>query len=323
MSAAGWAGTCPGCGAAVNSGPSCENCGHAIFQTVTPERPETPEHAGFAPPTMSPRVFEPKPEPTFAGREMASWGYRVGAFLVDLGLVLGAGFAVGALGVPLGWSESTAETVGFLVMIGVWVLNTSVVVGVTGGQSLGKRLAGTRIVHESGTRIGFGVGFLRDTICRLLFFIPLIGLVDSLMPLGREHQSMRDKMVGTRVLREPVYRSRRWLLTLAAVLVTAGWVAFTAAADMWEEPSTSAAPGNGYQAIDRDAFISGCRDEGGGEKTCACAFDYIKARLSYDEYLEADRTTNTSKWPPRVRRVIADAFTKCDRAAGEDPAIGA
>ena len=26
---------------------------------------------------------------------MASWGYRVGAFLVDLGLVLGAAFAAG------------------------------------------------------------------------------------------------------------------------------------------------------------------------------------------------------------------------------------
>jgi uncharacterized RDD family membrane protein YckC len=132
-----------------------------------------PEHAGFAVPRMAPRVFEPKPEATFAGREMASWGYRVGAFLVDLGLVLGAGFAVGFVGGALGWSDGTAETVAFLVMIAVWVLDTAVVVGVTGGQSLGKRLAGTRIVHDSGTRIGFGVGFLRDTICRLLWFCPM------------------------------------------------------------------------------------------------------------------------------------------------------
>jgi uncharacterized RDD family membrane protein YckC len=323
MSVQGWAGTCPGCGAPVSSGPSCESCGHAIFQTATPERPEMPEQAGPALPTMAPRVFEPKPASTFAGREMASWGYRVGAFLVDLGLVLGAGFGVGVLGGALGWRDQTAETVGFLVMIGVWVLDTAVVVGVTGGQSLGKRLAGTRIVHDSGTRIGFGVGFLRDTICRLLFFIPLIGLIDALMPLGREHQSMRDKMVSTRVLREPVYRARRWILTAAAVLVTAAWVAVTAAGNTWDEPVTPAAPGNGYQAIDRDAFISGCRDDGGGERTCACAFDYIKARLSYDEYLEADGTADTNKWPPRVRRVIADAFTKCDGAGGEDPAIGA
>jgi uncharacterized RDD family membrane protein YckC len=281
-----------------------------------------PEHAGIALPTMAPRVFEPQPEPTFAGREMASWGYRVGAFLVDLGLVLCAGFAAGLLGGALGWSQDTAETVGILVMIGVWVLDTAVVVGLTGGQSLGKRLAGTRIVHESGNRIGFGVGFLRDTICRLLYLVPLIGLIDSLMPLGRERQSMRDKMVSTRVLREPVYRSRRWVLTAAAILVTAGSVAVTAAADIWNEPGTSDAPGSGYQAIDRDAFISGCRDDGGVEKACACAFDYIKARVSYDEYLEADRTANTNKWPPRVRRVIADAFTKCERAGGEDPAIG-
>jgi uncharacterized RDD family membrane protein YckC len=306
----------------VSSGPSCENCGHAIFQTATPERPEMPEHAGLGLPTMAPRVFEPRPERAFAGREMASWGYRVGAFLVDLGLVLGAGFAVGFVGGALGWGVNTAGTVTLLAMIGMWVLDTAVVVGVTGGQSLGKRLAGTRIVHESGNRIGFGLGFLRDTICRLLFFIPLLGLIDALMPLGREHQSMRDKMVSTRVLREPVYRSRRWLLTATAVLVTAGWVAVTAVGNTWDEPSTAAAPG-GYQAIDRDAFISGCRDEGGRERTCACAFDYIKARLSYDEYMEANRTANTNKWPPRARRVITDAFTKCDRAAGQDPSIGA
>lgn len=223
----------------------------------------------------------------------------------------------------LGWTDDTLETVAFLVMIGVWVLNTTVVVGVTGGQSLGKRLAGTRIVHESGTRIGFGVGFVRDTICRLLYFIPLIALIDSFMPLGSDGQSMRDKMVSTRVLREPVYRARRWLLTAAAVLVTGATVVVTAAADTWDEPGTAAAPGNGYEAIDRDAFISGCRDEGGEETTCACAFDYIKARVSYDEYLEADRTADTNKWPPRVRRVIADAFTKCDGAGGEEPAQGA
>jgi uncharacterized RDD family membrane protein YckC len=323
MSVAGWAGTCPGCRAPVSSGPSCENCGHVIFQTATPERPETLEYGGFALPTTAPPVFAPKPRSALAGREMASWGYRAGAFLVDLGVVLGAGFAAAFVGGELGWSESTTETVVLLVMIGVWVLDTAVVVGVTGGQSLGKRLAGTRIVHESGTRIGFGVGFLRDTICRLLFFIPLIALIDSVIALDAEHQSLRDKIVGTRVLREPAYRSRRWLLTATAVLATAGWMAVAAAASTWDEPSPSAAPGDGYQAIDRDVFISGCRDEGGSEKTCACAFDYIKARLSYDEYLKADGSANTSTWPPRVRRVVADAFTKCEGAGGEDPAIGA
>jgi uncharacterized RDD family membrane protein YckC len=304
----------------VSSGPSCEDCGHVIHQTVTPERPEMPEHAGFGLPTMGPRVFEPKPELAYAGREMASWGYRVGAFLVDIGLVLGAVFAVAFLGGALGWSEDTVETVAILTSIGVWVLDTAVVVGITGGQSLGKRLAGTRIVHDSGTRVGFGTGLLRDTICRLLFVIPLVGLIDALMPLGQEHQSIRDKMMSTRVVREPVYRSRRWLVTTAAVLVTATWVALTVVGNTWDEASEL---GNGYQAIDRDAFISGCRDEGGGEKTCACAFDYIKARLSYDEYAAADRTANTSNWAPRTRRVIADAFTKCEGAGGEDPAIGA
>jgi uncharacterized RDD family membrane protein YckC len=263
------------------------------------------------------------PRPAYAGREMASWGYRVGGFLVDLGLVLGAVFAVGFVAGALGWSDDTYGTVAIVASIAVWVLNTAIVVGVTGGQSLGKRLAGTRIVHDSGRRAGFGTGLLRDTFCRLLYVIPFFGLIDSFMPLSPDHQSIRDKMMSTRVVREPVYRSRRWLLTTSAVLVTATWAALTIVGNTWDEAGTSAELGNGYQAIDRDAFISGCRDEGGGEKTCACAFDYIKARLTYDEYAEADRTANTSKWAPRTRRVIADAFTKCDGAGGEDPAIGA
>jgi uncharacterized RDD family membrane protein YckC len=275
-----------------------------IHQTATPERPDMPR-------------------PAYAGRQMASWGYRVGGFLVDIGLVLGAVFAVGFVAGALGWSDDTYGTVAIVASIAVWVLNTAVVVGVTGGQSLGKRLAGTRIVHESGTRVGFGTGLLRDTICRLLFVIPFFALIDSFMPLSEDHQSIRDKMMSTHVVREPVYRSRRWLLTTAAVLITATWAALTVVGNTWDEAGTSADLGNGYQAIDRDAFISGCRDEGGGETTCACAFDDIKARLSYDEYAEADRTANTNKWPPRTRRVIADAFTKCDGAGGEDPAIGA
>ena len=316
MSAPGVTVTCPGCRAPVSSGPSCENCGHVVFQAATEERTE------FGLPVMAPRVYDGKTRSTFGGGEPASWGYRVGAYLVDLGVVLGAVFAVAFLGGMLGWSDDTAITAAILAGIGVWVLDTAVVVGMTGGQSLGKRLAGTRIVHERGTPIGFGVGFLRDTICRLLYFIPLIGIVDSFMPLGGDHQSLRDKMVSTYVVREPVYRSRRWLLTTAAVLVTVTWVGLTVAGNVWDE-AASATPGSGYQAIDRDSFISGCRDEGGVEKTCACAYDYIKARLTYDEYVEANYTVDTAKWPPRVRRVIADAFTKCDRAGGEDPAIGA
>ena len=207
-----------------------------------------------------------------------------------------------------------------LAAIGVWVLNTAVVVGVTGGQSLGKRLAGTRIVHDSGTRVGFGTGLLRDSVCRLLFVIPLVGLIDALMPLGQDHQSMRDKMASTRVLREPVYRSRRWLVTTAAVLVTGTWVALTIVGNTWDEAS-SAELGGGYQAIDRDTFISGCRDEGGGENV------RLRIRLHQGSAVvrrvRGGRHRGHEQVAPRTRRVIADAFTKCEGAGGEDPAIGA
>ena len=179
-------------------------------------------------------------------------------------------------------------------------------------------------MHESGSRVGFGTGLLRDTICRLLFVIPLVGTDRSLMPLGREHQSLRDKMMSTRVRAGAGLP----LATLAADdrggpgHRPPGW-ALSVVGETWDETGASAELGNGYQAIDRDAFISGCRDEGGGETTCACAFDYIKARLSYDEYAEADRTANTSEvgaaHAPRDRRRVHEVRG----AGGEDPAIGA
>jgi uncharacterized RDD family membrane protein YckC len=273
-------------------------------EELAPERPEwttplppMPSHEPVFTPTTS--------EPSFSGTPMANWGYRVGAFLVDVSLVVLVGLGVGYLAEAAGADSDTAESIGGLTILGAWLINTSVVVGLTRGQSLGKRLAGTRIVRENGLPARFGIGLVRDTICRLLYIIPLVALVDAFMPLGENRQSLRDKIVRTRVLREPAYRARRWILTLAAVLLTGSWVAVSIAAGSWDSTTN-------YSALDRDVFISGCADEGGSEAGCSCAFDYVKARVPYDEYAQADRTEVTSDWPPRVRRTLADAFTNCD-----------
>jgi uncharacterized RDD family membrane protein YckC len=236
---------------------------------------------------------------------MANWGYRVGGFLVDAGLVALVGFGLGSLVDAAGATTDTAETVAVLAIIGAWILDTTVIVGITRGRSVGKLLAATRIVRESGRPARFGTGFLRDTVCRILFLIPLVFLVDSLLPLGEQRQSLRDKIVSTRVLREPAYRSRRWVLTAAAVVVTFAWIAVSAASGMWETQ-------NDYEALDRDVFISGCSSEGGSESGCACIFDYIRERVPYEDYARADRTEDTDAWPANVRRAMADGITRCD-----------
>jgi uncharacterized RDD family membrane protein YckC len=229
---------------------------------------------------------------------MASWGYRVGGFVVDIAFVVLAGLAVGYLAKAAGDTNDGANALGGLTGIAAWFTSTVLIFGRTRGRSIGKLMAGTRVVRENGKPARYLTGFVRETLCRLLYFVPFFGLIDIFMPLGYDHQSLRDKMLHTRVLREPEYEARRWPLTAAAVVLTAGWIGVTAAAGAYKDAG-------GYQAIDRDAFISGCKSQGGSEDACGCAFDYIKARVPYS------RTSNTDEWPPRVRRIVVDAFTSC------------
>jgi uncharacterized RDD family membrane protein YckC len=302
---------CPECGEPAGTRPFCGVCGVNLAQAERlPSREEweaavPPERDGriFAPPTNAP-VYRPTTDPSFEGRPMANWGYRVGAFLVDVSLIILAGLAIGFLaGLAGAGSDDAAGIVG-LAVIALWITNSAVIVALTGGQSVGKWVAGTRIVRENGRPVGFGTGLVRDSLCRLLFFIPLVFLIDSLMPLGDKRQSLRDKIVGTRVLQEPEYRSRRWPLAGAALVLTGAWIALSAASGAWDSNTT-------YDALDRDAFVSGCSEEGTSEAECGCAFDQIKAQLPYDDYQDANRTSDPDEWQPHTRRVIVDAMSSC------------
>jgi hypothetical protein len=143
------------------------------------------------------------------------------------------------------------------------------------------------------------------------------------MPLGAERRSVRDRMAGTRVMREPAYRARRWPLAIAATALTAIWGVF-AALDDGSASSTSspaASPAADYTAADRLAFVKGCAETGEFSRTeCGCAFDRIRQRLSYAEFREADRQ-DEDKWSPRVNRALRDAFRACARdSADTNPA---
>lgn len=136
------------------------------------------------------------------------------------------------------------------VTIIVWLLNAVVIAAITNGQTLGKKVACIRTVRENGRRYGVGTALLRDVVCRLIFVIPLVWLIDSLMPLGEARQTQRDKMVSTRVMQEPEYRSRRWPLAIGAVALTAAWIAVIGSTDMYEGSDN-------YTGLDREVFING------------------------------------------------------------------
>jgi len=67
--------------------------------------------------------------------------------------------------------------------------------GMEGGQSFGKRVAGTRVVHaETGKPCTFGQSFIRN------FLLALLGPIDWVFIFGDKRQRLGDMAAGTVVL---------------------------------------------------------------------------------------------------------------------------
>lgn len=75
--------------------------------------------------------------------------------------------------------------------------------GGTTGQTWGKRLAGIRVVHESGAPLGYVRALIRWAVAiGLTILLILPNLIDVLWPLwDSKKQALRDKAVGSIVVR--------------------------------------------------------------------------------------------------------------------------
>lgn len=237
---------------------------------------------------------------------IAGFGYRVAAFLFDLALALAALGAAALAGVP--------EGAAFAISLGTWVFVTSAASAVFDGQTLGKRLTGTRVITPDGRPIGFGKSLLRDTFARLLYLVPFFFLVDSVFAASSDDgRTLRDRMVGTYVVRAAPSPGRAAAVALAAVALLAVWVGGT--------ESFGDAPGEGYSSVDRSAFVDGCRDEGSSRSRCECLYEFISSRLTHDEYTGV-RSDDPGDWPAHVRQVTDDAASTCDGGEPEGPPAG-
>jgi uncharacterized RDD family membrane protein YckC len=243
----------------------------------------------------------PRQPPAIAG-----FGYRVAAFLFDLALALAALGAAALAGL--------SEEVAFAIAIGAWVFVTSVASVVFDGQTLGKLLTGTRVITAPGRPVRFGTSLLRDSLTRVLYLVPFFFLVDSIFAATDANgQTLRDKMVGTYVVRGAPAPARAWGVALAATALLALYVAGTEVA--------SNEPGEGYSSADRSAFMDGCRDEGSTSGRCACLYEFISSRLTHDEF-SGVRSENPKTWPSHVRQVADDATTACDGDQPDEPPPG-
>ena len=71
--------------------------------------------------------------------------------------------------------------------------------------------------------------------------------------------------------------------------------------------------GNGYPKSTEDNFIKSCSAQPGATQSkCQCAFDKIKATLSYDEFKKADAALRSGKSAdPKATQALQSAVKAC------------
>jgi uncharacterized RDD family membrane protein YckC len=181
-----------------------------------PPQPGYPPQTGYQPPPYVPPPPKPKGphgQPIFNGVECATWGSRVGAYLLDF--LFGVVIPV-AIGIPLAASGvSGLDTVGAVIILAAIIVGfpvCSAIVesrsGAHNGQTWGKQIVGIRVIRDGGETVGFGYAFLREFLVRWLligfigglFFIP--PLLDLLWPIWDEsNRALHDMVVNSHVVR--------------------------------------------------------------------------------------------------------------------------
>jgi uncharacterized RDD family membrane protein YckC len=170
---------CSNCGKEISpQAVMCPNCGHP----GPGHRPNPLDFGGAV-----------------AAAPYASWGQRVGAYLIDA-LIVVVIFAVLAVA-----GLSTHNYAPF-VILGLFGLSSIVYKPVLEGwrgQTVGKMVLNIKVVRAGDAGpIGYGEAFLRWLIGAVFGFIPLGSLVDLLWPLWDEHkQCLHDKVAKTIVVR--------------------------------------------------------------------------------------------------------------------------
>jgi uncharacterized RDD family membrane protein YckC len=156
--------------------------------------------------------------------QLASWGSRVGATLIDSAIllipavILFVVIVAGAVGLSgdndgVAAGAAIAAIVGFvLVMSVVGLLYWPLLMmrdGARNGQTWGKQFVGIRVVRDNGQAFDFGHAALREIVVKWLLvgiassIIPVLPwLLDVLWPLwDDENRALHDMIVSTHVVR--------------------------------------------------------------------------------------------------------------------------
>jgi uncharacterized RDD family membrane protein YckC len=199
--------------------------------TDSPQSPGPAGAPGYSGPVPPGGWGQPVARPSVlpAGVQLASWGSRVGATVLDALVLTVAMLVLIAPGVlVLSLTDITALGVVLTILGAVAALVVALLYaayfmkrpGTQNGQTLGKQWVGIRVVFVDGKQFGWGQGLLREIVIKQIlvgvasslaslvtFFLLGLGgfvpyLLDYLWPLwDDENRAIHDMVVNTRVIR--------------------------------------------------------------------------------------------------------------------------
>jgi uncharacterized RDD family membrane protein YckC len=187
-----------------------------------PPGPESaPSYGGPVPPGGWQQPIA-RPTAGWAGKPLASWGSRLGAWLIDWlvllipAVILFIVVVAGAWGISGDDDASTGAAIAATIL---YVLLMSVVIllyapllmmreGARNGQTLGKQVVGIRVVRDNGQSMSFGWAALREVVIKGL----AVGIASSIIPIvpwflnyfwplwDNENRALHDMAASTHVV---------------------------------------------------------------------------------------------------------------------------
>ena len=145
--------------------------------------------------------------PAAPAHDLASWGRRVAAYVLDSLLMTVPLLLVVAVVLASGPDEDSGAwallAIGYLATIVLPFVYFTVMQGGPRGQTIGKRAVGIRVVDgDSGGPLGYGRAFGRYALVFVFWIFVLPALLDYLWPLwDGKNQALHDKPVGSIVVR--------------------------------------------------------------------------------------------------------------------------
>jgi uncharacterized RDD family membrane protein YckC len=163
-------------------------------------------------PVFTPHAAPPRIPVALAGVQLATWGQRVWATLIDSLIAIVVAFIAGFGAVAIANGDDNLATGLILGAVVLWVLFSAAAFmargGERNGQTLGKQAVGIRVVRDSAEPITFGFGMFREVVIRQLAiggvggFLLFPPILDILWPLWDEsNRALHDMLAHTHVVK--------------------------------------------------------------------------------------------------------------------------